>query len=134
MSEIEPGPFPGDKAQLYLLTAVARMRQLRDETSVAGDHFLAHRLLTCDLPRLETLLTPEVVTWMKAAEETWRDFPEPPARPRVVCLCGSTRFYDEFQRANYERTMAGEIVLSVGFYPHAKAEHGHGEGVGHDSG
>jgi hypothetical protein len=24
-------------------------------------------------------------------------------------------------------------VLSVGFYPHASAEHGHGEGVGHDS-
>ena len=54
-------------------------------------------------------------------------------RPRIACLCGSTRFYDEFQRVNYERTMAGEIVLSVGFYPHAKAEHGHGEGVGHDS-
>lgn len=53
--------------------------------------------------------------------------------PRVVCLCGSTRFYDEFQRANYELTMRGEIVLSVGFYPHAKTEHGHGEGVGHDS-
>lgn len=29
--------------------------------------------------------------------------------------------------------MAGHIVLSVGFYPHAKAEHGHGEGIGHDS-
>jgi hypothetical protein len=55
------------------------------------------------------------------------------ARPRIVCLCGSTRFYDQFQRVNYERTMAGEIVLSVGFYPHAKARHGHGEGVGHDS-
>jgi hypothetical protein len=54
-------------------------------------------------------------------------------RPRIVCLCGSTRFYDEFQRANYELTMQGQIVLSVGFYPHAKAEHGHGEGVGHDS-
>src|SRR5450755_2894600 len=53
--------------------------------------------------------------------------------PRIVTLCGSTRFYDAFQQANYERTMAGEIVLSVGFYPHAKAEHGHGEGVGHDS-
>ena len=53
--------------------------------------------------------------------------------PRIVCLCGSTRFYDQFQQANYERTMAGEIVLSVGFYPHAKAVHGHGEGVGHDS-
>lgn len=56
-----------------------------------------------------------------------------PPIPRVVCLCGSTRFYEQFQQANYERTMAGEIVLSVGFYPHAKAEHGHGEGVGHDS-
>jgi hypothetical protein len=56
-----------------------------------------------------------------------------PPRPTVVCLCGSTRFYDQFQQANYERTMAGEIVLSVGFYPHAKAVHGHGEGVGHDS-
>lgn len=53
--------------------------------------------------------------------------------PRIVCLCGSTRFYDEFQRANYDRTMAGDIVLSVGFYPHATAEHGHGEGIGHDS-
>src|SRR5208282_4954712 len=54
--------------------------------------------------------------------------------PAIVCLCGSTRFYDAFQQANYDRTMAGEIVLSVGFYPHAKAVHGHGEGVGHDSG
>jgi hypothetical protein len=54
-------------------------------------------------------------------------------RPRIVVLCGSTRFYDQFQEANYSLTMAGSIVLSVGFYPHAKAEHGHGEGVGHDS-
>jgi hypothetical protein len=56
-----------------------------------------------------------------------------PARPTVVCLCGSTRFYDQFQQANYDLTMRGEIVLSVGFYPHATARHGHGEGVGHDS-
>ena len=53
--------------------------------------------------------------------------------PKIVCLCGSTRFYDEFQQANYDETMAGRIVLSVGFYPHAKAKAGHGEGVGHDS-
>lgn len=59
--------------------------------------------------------------------------PAYPARPPVVCLCGSTRFYDEFQRANYDFTMRGEIVLSVGFYPHAAARYGHGEGVGHDS-
>lgn len=53
--------------------------------------------------------------------------------PRIVVLCGSTRFYDVFQQANYDLTMKGAIVLSVGFYPHAKAQHGHGEGVGHDS-
>jgi hypothetical protein len=54
-------------------------------------------------------------------------------RPEIVVLCGSTRFYDTFQQANYDLTMQGKIVLSVGFYPHAKTEHGHGEGVGHDS-
>lgn len=47
----------------------------------------------------------------------------------IVCLCGSTRFYDAFQRANYEETMASRIVLSVGFYPHS-SEQAHGEGVG----
>jgi hypothetical protein len=50
-------------------------------------------------------------------------------RPTVVCLCGSTRFYDVFQRANYEETMAGKIVLSVGFYPHS-TEQAHGETIG----
>lgn len=58
---------------------------------------------------------------------------EDTGRPPIVCLCGSTRFYDQFQQANYDLTMRGEIVLSVGFYPHAKAAHGHGEGIGHDS-
>lgn len=52
-------------------------------------------------------------------------------RPPIVVLCGSTRFYAEFQEENYRLTMEGAIVLSVGFYPHARAEHGHGEGVGH---
>lgn len=51
------------------------------------------------------------------------------ARPTVVCLCGSTRFYQEFQKANYYETMAGRIVLSVGFFMHSTAE-AHGETVG----
>jgi len=34
--------------------------------------------------------------------------------PRIVCLCGSTRFGDAFAAANLERTLAGEIVLSIG--------------------
>ena len=52
-----------------------------------------------------------------------------PGRPRVVCLCGSTRFYTAFQEANYRETMAGNIVLTVGFYPHA-ADRAHGEELG----
>lgn len=35
-------------------------------------------------------------------------------RPKIVCLCGSTRFYDMFRAANLEHTLAGEIVLSIG--------------------
>jgi hypothetical protein len=44
-------------------------------------------------------------------------------RPPIVVLCGSTRFYAEFQEANHRLTMEGAIVLSVSFYPHAGAEH-----------
>jgi dimeric dUTPase (all-alpha-NTP-PPase superfamily) len=47
-------------------------------------------------------------------------------KPRVVCLCGSTRFYEEFQKANYDETMKGNIVLSVGFFPHS-SEQAHSE-------
>jgi hypothetical protein len=49
--------------------------------------------------------------------------------PRIVCLCGSTRFYEDFQRVNYELTMKGYIVLSVGFYSHSQ-EQAHGEEKG----
>lgn len=49
--------------------------------------------------------------------------------PEIICLCGSTRFYNAFQQANYEQTMQGKIVLSVGFYPHAQ-EQAHGQVVG----
>jgi hypothetical protein len=49
--------------------------------------------------------------------------------PKIICLCGSTRFYEYFQKANYEFTMAGNIVLSVGFYPHAQKQM-HSEDVG----
>jgi hypothetical protein len=57
-----------------------------------------------------------------------RDF-NCPQRPKIICLCGSTRFYDNFQEANYKLTMKGNIVLSVGFYPHAQKEM-HGEDKG----
>lgn len=36
-------------------------------------------------------------------------------KPVVVCLCGSTKFREAFDRANAEETSAGKIVLTVGF-------------------
>lgn len=42
--------------------------------------------------------------------------------PRIVCLCGSTRFYEQFQKSNYEETMKGKIVLTVGVYPHSQRQ------------
>lgn len=34
--------------------------------------------------------------------------------PTVVCLCGSTRFFSTFAEMNFEETLAGRIVLSIG--------------------
>ena len=36
------------------------------------------------------------------------------SNPVIVCLCGSTRFSEAFQKANFEETLAGKIVLSIG--------------------
>ena len=38
--------------------------------------------------------------------------------PKVVCLCGSTKFKDTYIKANREETLKGNIVLSVGLYGH----------------
>ena len=43
----------------------------------------------------------------------------------IVCLCGSTRFYEDFIEANLQETMQGKIVLSVGVFGHSdKVIHG----------
>lgn len=39
-------------------------------------------------------------------------------RPRIVTLCGSTRFGDAFRDALRAETLAGKIVLSVGLLGH----------------
>lgn len=35
-------------------------------------------------------------------------------KPRIVCLCGSTRFSQAYQQANLQETLAGRIVLTIG--------------------
>lgn len=39
--------------------------------------------------------------------------------PGIICLCGSTKFKEQFITANFVYTMCGYIVLSVGFFTHA---------------
>lgn len=39
--------------------------------------------------------------------------------PEVVCLCGSTKFKDEFVEENERLTLEGKIVLTVGIFGHA---------------
>lgn len=34
-------------------------------------------------------------------------------KPKVVCLCGSTRFMNDFMEVNKQESMKGHIVLSV---------------------
>lgn len=44
--------------------------------------------------------------------------------PLIVCLCGSTRFIDEFRRQNLRLTLEGIIVLSIGCDTKTDAELG----------
>ena len=44
------------------------------------------------------------------------------SRPKIICLCGSTKFKQEFIEANFHETMKGHIVLSVGWFSHADGD------------
>ena len=38
---------------------------------------------------------------------------------KVITLCGSTRFKDEFMKAQKDLTLAGNIVINVGLFDHS---------------
>ena len=40
-------------------------------------------------------------------------------RPKIICICGSTRFKGAFIQAQKEITMRGEIFLTVGMFGHS---------------
>lgn len=40
-------------------------------------------------------------------------------RPPILCLCGSTRFKEEFEVVNMQATLTGAIVLAPGVFFHA---------------
>jgi len=42
---------------------------------------------------------------------------------KVICLCGSTRFREEFDKVNAQLTLDGYIVLAPGVWAHSDPEH-----------
>ena len=44
-------------------------------------------------------------------------------RPKIVCLCGSTKFYKEFTEINLEFTLENKIVLSIDAATKTDEEH-----------
>ena len=48
---------------------------------------------------------------------------------KVITLCGSTRFKDEFMEVQKRLTLAGNIVISVGLFGHSGDDEVWSEGV-----
>ncbi len=48
---------------------------------------------------------------------------------RVITLCGSTRFKDEFLEAQKRLTLKGNIVISVGLFGHSGDDEVWAEGI-----
>lgn len=56
-----------------------------------------------------------------------------PAKPKIVCLCGSTKFEDAYELANAKETLKGNIVLSIGVNLRKQHHIGMALGVGSQS-
>jgi hypothetical protein len=59
----------------------------------------------------------DLVVYLKQVIEE-REIDRKKARPTRVCLCGSTRFKEAYEKAMAEETLAGKIVLTVGLFGH----------------
>ncbi len=46
----------------------------------------------------------------------------PNTRPTVICLCGSTKFKQDFERVAREQTLKGRIVLTRALFSKAEGE------------
>jgi len=54
------------------------------------------------------------ICWLLPKSPDNPDGYEPkPGRPRIICLCGSTRFVDVFNEWRKKLTLEGKIVLSI---------------------
>lgn len=74
---------------------------------------------------------PEPRKTIQPGKEPWELRPDPleqsdqqpqlqPNKPKIVTLCGSSKFRDEFYHVNRELTLKGYIVLSLGVFSHSE--------------
>ncbi len=110
------------------------LRRAREEGRVQAREWALWQDLLCDMMKRDPGLgsAPHLLKkFCDGALEAWRmGLRESEQGPTVVCLVGSTRFYEAFRRAEYEEEKAGRIVLSIGFKPDVgPGEHGQNVGV-----
>ncbi|MGH7869654.1 MAG: hypothetical protein ACREP9_19005 [Candidatus Dormibacteraceae bacterium] len=72
--------------------------------------------------RMTSVVDYDFPEMMHNLDRALRGFEALPLLPKVVCLCGSTRFKEAFQQANLRETIAGNIVLTVGCMTHSDSE------------
>lgn len=61
-----------------------------------------------------SMLPPEALQHWREQFGKWLINLAPPDFPKIVCLCGSTRFINTFSKVEYQETLAGRIVLTIG--------------------
>lgn len=108
----------------YARRAVAEYEQLARDSLIPDGVTRARireRACLADAPATAPESAPERPETAGAQRET----PDPSealpeaADGRIVCLCGSTKFRDEFTAANRRLTLAGNIVLAPGVFGHS---------------
>lgn len=92
-----------------------RMAAYYRKAHIAGiDHERARTTLASEIAKPRTI--PSGTTVYDFAWEAL--MPELHPIPKIVCLCGSTRFKDAFTEANFALTLRGYIVLQPGVWLH----------------
>lgn len=100
-------PIPKLESALVTDSATLRVRNLARRLIEEVKH---HRWHNRELQRRNTELL-ERARKVERKDEMFND-------RKVITLCGSTKFKDEYMTINARETLLGHIVLSVGFFHH----------------
>ena len=92
--------------------------------------FPLNRMMTAEFIASHISTLAKIVGYIRLEDVEIRQEKISMKKPKVVCLCGSTRFMETFFEVGWDFTLKGYIVLSVGVCKHA--EHHGAEALGED--